>query len=96
MNLETLEAFGMSAGVIIYLLVERAAMVKMLASPRAKFLAPGALALVIVVLFYLAQDPRPPLYVPVIKWLGLWVFAMMAKATVKDNEAKKEPTDKAS
>lgn len=92
--METLEAFGMSVGVIIYLLVERAAMVRILASPKSKFLAPGAIALVLVALFYVAQNPRPPLYVPFAKWLGLWVFAMMAKAMVKDNEAKRPP-DKA-
>lgn len=86
MNLETLEAFGMGVGMIIYLLVERAARVKILANPKAKFLAPGLLALLIVATFFMAHDPLPPFYVPLIKWLGLWVAAMMVKATVKDNE----------
>lgn len=91
MRMETIEAFSMSLATIIYLLVERAGMVKLLPSPRAKFLAPGLVALVITMLAFLAADPRPPFWRLLVDWLGLWVASIMVKATVKDNEARRPP-----
>jgi hypothetical protein len=90
--IETLKIFGMGAAMIIYLLVERAGKVKLLRSPQAKFLAPGIIALVLVAAVYLAQSPRPPVYLVLLTWLGLWVSAMMVKSTVKDGGTK--PPDK--
>jgi hypothetical protein len=81
----------MGIALVIFLLVERAAMVHLLKTPASRFLAPGFLALLVAVLWYIAQQPKPPLYALLVAWLGLWVAAMMVKSTVKDG-AQKPPT----
>jgi hypothetical protein len=89
--IETLQMFGMGVAVIIYLLVERAARVGILRSAKLKFLAPGAIALLFVVSVWPSLSPRPPVYMALLAWLGLWVAAMMVKSTVSDQKPPDKP-----
>jgi uncharacterized membrane protein len=80
--------FGIGAIAIVYWLTAKAGQVKLLKTPQAKFLAPGALWFVLVGLFYVVPVGGALFLLA----LAGWTASLTFKAGVKDNERQSDST----
>ena len=89
--MESIVIFGLGVIAIVYWLIAKAKMVKLIENPKVSFLTVGAVWFLLTALWMPTQNPRPSLFTAVLVWLGGWVATMLFKSGVKENERQEPP-----